>query len=431
MAGSHSMVLPSVAWKEVGKPSLVVNSQAMKRSQRMPFDEAFDLVCRNLGPRELAPRNLSEGLGLPLAEALLADRDFPPFHRAAMDGYALRGCELRPDRRWPVVGRVLAGEHWEGPLPEGTALKIMTGAAVPEALDSIVQVEWADEEGGQVAFSRLPSTGANIHRRGTDARAGSELCPAGKTVTPAVVALAAAVGRPTLLVPSPVATSVVSTGTELVSSLARPAPWQIRDLNGPFLEGALRSCPLARFVSRRLAADDFESLGEAVDAALDESEMLLLSGGVSEGDRDLVPSVLDSLGVSRLFHKLALRPGNPLWVGLSRKGAPVFALPGNPVAVRVLWQIFVLPALRTWMGDLDPFPQRQLLPLGASVRFRPGYRRFVLARLAVEEGRTVVFQESSQGSGDFLSASRAHGLMVFDERAEGADEGDLVAFLPW
>ena len=402
-----------------------------KTERRISFDEALRVVTEALGRRDAVPLDAREAAGCVLRDPLVADRDLPPFHRAAMDGYALRGDELGRLESWAVAGVLLAGGWPPESVGPGAALKIMTGAALPRELDTIVPVERSDEAEGQVRFDRLPEAGANVHRRGSDAPEGSELVAEGSFVRPETVALAAAVGSSRLLVSRPLRARVLSTGSEVVSAERRPAAWEIRDLNGPLLEALLREEGGTRFLGRSLVADDESGLRRAVEDALVDADLLVLSGGVSEGDRDLVPAVLGACGVRRLFHKMAVRPGNPIWVGLSERGVPVFALPGNPVAVRVLWHVFVRPCLWAWLGASDPSPRRFALPLVEDLRFRPGYRRFVLARVVRDVSGHGVAKVSSQGSGDFLSAGRAEGVMAFAAEADGARAGDLVDFLPF
>ena len=304
----------------------------------------------DLLPLEEALRRLWEALPAPATGEVRADRDDPAADRAAMDGVALRTADGRLSRQ--LLGTLFAGDDPAAfRIEPGTAVRIMTGAALPPGADAIVPVEQLADTGGHVQVQVDPEPGDHIRVRGEQARAGELLLPAGTPFTAAALGLRAQVGLP---VPAParLRVDVASTGDELV---AEPAPWQIRDSNGPMLAALAHA--LGADVRRRPALPDAP---EALAAALAEpggAPILLTSGGVSMGEHDHLPSVLAGLGARILFHRIRLKPGKPMLAALLGDRL-VLGLPGNPVSAYLNALLFLPVVLARLQGSAFPDPWR-------------------------------------------------------------------------
>ncbi len=306
----------------------------------------------------------------------------------------------------------------------------MTGAPVPGMLDVVIQVEQSRLSGGMV---ELAGPGVckflNIHRMGADAKKGALLLKKGAVLSPRNIAVASSVGAVRLAVSRPIRVAVVSTGRELVPAAATPSPSGIRDSNSPFLMARLKTIPWINASFAGIVKDDPRKLETILAAALEKNDMVILSGGVSMGDADHTPAVLERLRVKNIFHKSAIRPGKPIWFGTSGKKA-VFGLPGNPVSVGATFHEFALPALKKMAGISDPHVRVLYLPLGATAKKSHPLREFRVARL-VDGGAAVSPVETYQGSGDFVSASQSDGLIVIPEDRCEMPAREIVEFHPW
>ena len=324
-------------------------------------------------------------LGLRLAEDVASDLDSPPFDKALMDGYAVRCADLPNGRgELAVVEEITAGQTPRHALGPGQAARIMTGAPVPPGADAVVVVERTRllDERRVLVEDRPPAPGQNVLPRGREMRRGEAVLEAGALLRPQEFGLLANVGRTAVrAVPAP-RVAVLSTGDEVVEPACVPGPGQIRNSNGPMLLAqAARAGAIAHFLG--IARDRVEELRELLGRGL-SADVLVLSGGVSAGKLDLVPGVLAELGVRPHFHKVAMKPGKPVFFGTRpRAGGDtmVFGLPGNPVSGLACFELFVRPALRALRGDPEPGPQ--LLKAGLAEDFlyrtdRPTYHPALL-----------------------------------------------------
>lgn len=297
-----------------------------------------------------------------LAEDVVSDLDSPPFDKAMMDGYALRGADLVDGRgELAVVEEVPAGKVPTRSVGLGEATRIMTGAPIPEGADAVVMVErtrpLAD---GRVAFEDAAfRPGQNVLRRGLEMTRGERILTPGTLLRPQELGLLASVGHTEVrVIPRP-RLAVLTTGDEIVEPEDLPPVGSIRNSNQIMLLAQAQRAG-AEAVSLGIARDDRTSLAPRIDQGL-EADVLVLSGGVSAGNRDLVPGALETAGVEAVFHKVAMKPGKPLFFGIRPRseGPPtlVFGLPGNPVSSLVGFELFVRPALRALMGLASgPFP---------------------------------------------------------------------------
>ena len=321
----------------------------------LSITQALDAVrgeCRQLAAVE---RPLFEAAGLVNAARLSTTAPSPPFTKAMMDGYAVCAADVAAsdDRTLPIVAEVAARPGSPQPLPAGSAVRIMTGAPLPFGADAVVPVERTRETADtrRVTLEGRVEAGMNVLPVGSIAAAGQTLLDAGQQITPRSAAALAEFGHGRVrVIPRP-AVAYACTGSELVAVDEAPGPGQIRNTSDPMLSHLLRSWGVeARPLGR--CGDHVEELDRAIAGGLD-ADILLLTGGVSAGRYDLVPDRLQAAGVRRVFHKVAVKPGKPLWFGVVDTGARrtlVFGLPGNPVSSLVCAEVFVRPAVQLVSG---------------------------------------------------------------------------------
>lgn len=342
-----------------------------------------------------------------LARGLTAQVDVPADDVSAMDGYAV-GAAAAGDRL-PVSGTIAAGDPPGARLAAGGALRIMTGAPLPEGADRVVSVEGSDGGTDQVLLRQVPPPGTHVRRRGEVVRAGQALLPAGTVCSPAVLSNLATHGITTLEVHRAPRVAVVSTGDEVVPPEVEPAPGQLRDSHTDFLLAAGRGLGLT-FDSLGIAADHAEALYERVSGGMD-SDVLIIGGGVSKGAFDWVEETLRRCECEILFHNVSLQPGKPM-LAARHAGGLVFGLPGNPNSVMVTFALFVRPALRRLLGYQDGFwaAAREGVLTGALPAARDR-DRFIPARVRSGDGAPRVDPIAVRGSHDMNSFALAEALV--------------------
>ncbi len=375
----------------------------------LTIDEARTLLAMNADPLPAASVTLSDALGLRLADAVVADTDLPLVDLSAMDGYATRHEDLLGHTALPVSMEVPAGAT-PGRLETGSLARIFTGAPLPAGADTVVEQERAQVGGdGRVLLEGRP-LGANIRHRGELFACGSLLAPAGAVLTPARIALLAAGGVLELkAIPRPRVASLV-TGHELVGLDETPAPGQIRNTNGPMFRALAEEQGLVLTHETRVD-DDKAALRQSIETAFDTADLVLSSGGVSVGDYDFVPEVIEELGGKILFHRIQLKPGKPTLV--ARRGGKWFiGLPGNPLAVLAVWRLFVQPLVHLLSGDDAAFDE--VLPSAAITEaFVNKGKRSVLrpAIVSPSVGGAIVQVLPWKGSHDLVAAAPANALL--------------------
>lgn len=403
----------------------------------LSVSEAQTLIlaeARSFGTEKIA---LEKSFGRVLAENVMADRDYPPFNRSAMDGYAIVAEKFTAQKEYPVLGTIYAGDALASPRRKSEAVavngegsvKIMTGAAVPAPYNAVIRREDAREtDSERVAFAAAEvKPWHNISRQGEDLGSGDKLPVAGHFIDPMAVTLLASLGVQRPLVHKLPRVTIITTGNEIVPVHKKPKPTQIRNANAL----ALR-CLLARFgilrVSEKHVADDRVKLRSALQTAL-ASDIVLLTGGVSAGDSDYVPQILEQLKVKQVFHKTAMKPGKPLWFG-KRSKTRVFAIPGNPFSAQVVFCVYIAPFLRSCFGMA---PRVTLtMPLAAERRKKDSMQHFFPVRVANKgEGISELEAIAFNGSGDIRAGFGADGLAVHSAEKKEIRRGDLVEFLPW
>jgi molybdopterin molybdotransferase len=365
-------------------------------------------------PQEMVP--LAEAIGRVLRVPLIADRPLPPYRRATMDGIAFRFGSTTSVR---IAGLHAAGDPPPRPLADGEAWEIMTGALVPEDCDTLVPYEEVTIENGFAEISGEQVPGRFIHEVGTDASIGQVLVSTGTIVGPVEIAIAASVGVAELTVSKRPTITLLTTGDEAIPVTTTPHPWQIRRSNGPMLEAMLRGLGIADITSHHVIDDEI-LLGDTVDTALANSDLILLCGGISKGKRDHVRSVLEARLGAPAFHGVRQRPGKPLafW-----SGPPlVFALPGNPVSVLATFCHYVLPAISRMQGS-EPSP-RLALPLSSPLDPHPSLTWLLPCRIS-EHGAAIPLPP--QNSGDFVSVAGATHLLEIPPGRATLPSGTIVS----
>ena len=390
-----------------------------------PVDDALERLRARLHPVLPAEEvGLGEALGRIAAADVRAQRANPPLPNTAVDGYGFAGGRAAGAHALPLAeGRAAAGDA-PGSLPAGHAIRVLTGAALPAGVDTVVLQEDVTIVGDTLRFNGPVKQGANTRKAGEDVTAGAVTLAAGRRITAADIALLAATGTASVLVHKQLRVGVLSTGDEIVEAGQTAAEGQIFDANRPMLLGLL-----AQFGHRGVdlghVGDDREALRTRLDAAQGEVDAILTSGGASAGDEDHVSALLSEAGALDLW-RIAVKPGRPLALGMWQ-GAPVFGLPGNPVAAMVCTLIFARPALARLAGQDWPVPQGFDVPAAFSKRKKPGRREYLRARM--RDGRVQVF--ASEGSGRISGLAWAEGLVELPDAAAVIQPGDLVRYIPY
>ncbi|WP_138934636.1 gephyrin-like molybdotransferase Glp [Roseovarius arcticus] len=392
-----------------------------------PVDTALSALREGLHPIARQSRCALPGAsGRILAEAVIARRASPPHANSAVDGYGFAHAALPAgDAILPLApGRAAAGAPHVGALPHGQALRVLTGAIIPEGVDTIVLEEDTRQSAGQVAFRAGIRRGANTRKAGEDMVAGAQVLQPGRVLTPADLALLASVGIGEVRVYDRLRVAVISTGDELIEAGQDAERGQIFDANRPMLLAQIASWGMEAVDMGRIA-DNRGSLRAALNKAARRADVILTSGGASAGDEDHVSALLTEAGAMQQW-RIALKPGRPLALGLWQ-GTPVFGLPGNPVAALVCTLIFARPALSLLAGAGWSVPQGFDVPAAFEKSKKPGRREYLRAR--IREGRAEVF--ASEGSGRVSSLSWAEGLVELPDGAMQIAQGDPVRYIPF
>ena len=394
------------------------------------IEDALDIILEHTPTLDAEEVRLAQSLGRVLRRDCVSDLELPPFDRARMDGYALRAMDteeavLERPVRLRAIGEAAAGHAFEGEVKAGEAVRIMTGAPVPLGADAVEKIEVIrvlDE--GVIEFESSVKAGQFITPRGVEARAGDVVVKSGERVTAAVSAALASFGCARLMVSRKPRVTLLSTGTELVAVEERPGPSQIRNSNTYSLAGYAETAG-AEVVSAGIVRDDFDATREAIAEALSSSDVVMLSGGVSMGDYDLVKPALCDLGAAILVEKVAMHPGKPtVFAKLGEK--IVLGLPGNPVSVAVSFHLFARPALLNMQGAGVVNLPRMKAYASRTVKGAPPRRSHQPARLVIRDGRAEAEPLKWSGSSDLVAFMRADCLIVVPEDRQSLNEGELV-----
>ena len=403
-------------------------------------NEALKIVKENTFIPSISEVPLLESLGLILAENIIADRDFPPFDRVAMDGVAVQNQAppaprggagtLLSDSVAPLLGAggaivestQFAGEPQKSLQNSQNCMEVMTGAVLPLGCDTVIRyedVEIQEIDGVKYAKIIIPfseiKVGQNIHPQGSDRKAGDVLLTKGLKISPPEIAVMASVGKNKVLVENPPRVAVISTGDELVEITVNPEPYQIRMSNSYMLAGAMAQIGIKANLFH--LTDDKALIFSKLQEILLNHDVVLLSGGVSAGKKDFIPDILTNLGIKKLFHKVAQKPGKPFWFGKSEEGKTVFALPGNPVSTFLCFCKYFLNQ------------KEEQVILDKAVFFKPNVAYFVPVKTYFQNGKMMATPFEGSGSADFANLTDCDGFVELPADNQEFKAGDVFGFV--
>ncbi|MDO8447015.1 MAG: molybdopterin molybdotransferase MoeA [Deltaproteobacteria bacterium] len=391
-------------------------------------EEALSIILSQVKVMGTERVDITSSLGRVIAEDIYVRRDNPPWDNSAMDGYAVRFEDIKgATKENPAVLRVIedlpAGYVAKKTVGKGEVVRIMTGAPVPKGADTVVMVEDTEKEGERARIFRETPLGENIRKAGEDIKAGELVVPKGTMIRPAEVGIIATCGRAFVSVYQRPRVAVISTGDELVDVDEELSEGKILSSNSYTLSSMAAECGADAF-QLGIAKDTREALKEKLQQAL-HADVIITSGGVSEGDFDFVKDVLKELGSEMKFWKVAMKPGKPLAFG-TIGGKPAFGLPGNPVSCMVCFEQFARPSLLKMMGHGRIYRPVVQAVLKEEIKKKPGRKHFIRSFARLEEGRYTVTTTGDQGSGILKSMVAANGLLIFPEELSTLKAGDVV-----
>ena len=391
-------------------------------------EEALNRILETIVPLSLEKVNIFDALGRVIGKDVHANRNIPPKDNSAMDGYAVRSKDtLNASREKPAVLAVIedipAGAIPRNTLGPGEAVRIMTGAPIPDGADAVDKVEDTEKDGQKVKIFTAATIGQDIRNAGEDVSEGERVICRGDVIRPAEVGMLAALGRSFISVYQKPLIAVLATGDELVDVDEQPTPWQIISSNSYSISAQILECggiPLQIGIAKDTREDLIAKFKSAMRA-----DIIISSGGVSVGDFDFVKDIMKEVGNNMQFWQVAMRPGKPLAFG-SMEGIPVFGLPGNPVSSMVSFEQFVRPSILKMTGHKNLFRKVVRATIREDISKRGGMKHFIRARIQYENGKYYVTNTGDQGSGILKSMVRANGLIVLPENATSAKTGDEV-----
>lgn len=405
------------------------------------FTEALARILAQVGPTPVTRMPLARVTGCALAAPILASTPIPRFDASAMDGFGVHAVDLAGASReypvsLPIRATIRAGDRpFTGPVPTGSAVKILTGAPVPPEVDAVVIREVCEERDGRVLVMETVTPGENIRRAGGEFHEGNVVLPAGIRITPPVVGLLATLGYGAVSVHQKPVIAQVVTGSELVQPGRRLRAGQIYDANSFTIAAALRELHL-RPIARYHAADEPGILERMLVAAWQQAEVVLVAGGVSVGDFDFVRNICEAQGVVTQVWQIAIKPAKPTYFGTldTPSGRKlIFGLPGNPVSALLAFQLFVRPSLLKMLGVHDVAPLILTAILTHEMRKQAGRHEFVRGIVTEYENRLRVTPATGQDSHMLGGLAQANCLIHFPAADEYLPTGTQVTIelLSW
>ncbi|WP_425636879.1 gephyrin-like molybdotransferase Glp [Algoriphagus yeomjeoni] len=382
--------------------------------------EALDLIKTHANQLPSVKRPLRDSYGSYLAEEILAPISLPSFRQSAMDGYAFRKGEIE---ELEVIGECKAGDATEFEIRENQAVRIFTGARVPDQADTVIIQEHVEVNGGKISIQKMPEKSTNVREVGEQIQAGDQVLPAGTRINESIIGFLTSFGITEVLVISKPKITLIVTGNELQEAGSPLRPGSIYESNAIMLESALKS---RGFDSVQLlkVVDDLEATKRTIAYGL-ESDLLLISGGISVGDYDFVQEALQANRVQEIFYKINQKPGKPLWFGKSDKTL-VFALPGNPASSLTCFLIYALSALKIMSGNPDYDLNFQTGVLKHRTFNKFGKTLFILG--TEKNGQLEIYPK--QASSMLISYALGNALVLVPAEKEILEPGESVLFLP-
>lgn len=387
-------------------------------------EEAESIILSKLFTPKTTKIKIEEAAGHILAEDLEADRDLPPYNRVAMDGIAIRYQFFKDGQRtFSLEGIQAAGMPVQHLKKENNAFEVMTGAMLPGGTDAVIRYEDLEIENG-VAKILIESIEANqnIHPQGQDCKKGQRLLSKGIKLSPAEIALMAAVGKSQIAVYQLPKTAIISTGDELIGVDEQPLPWQIRRSNSYALQAAFHQ--MNHSADQFHLPDQEEALQRELKQLFESYELIILSGGASKGKFDFVPKTLEQLGVQKLFHQISQKPGKPIWFGTNASHT-VFALPGNPVSTYMCFYRYIKPWLEKSLGLAS---EKNYAVLAEDFQFKPALTYFLQVKTVNEQGKLMAYPIEGGGSGDFANLKDVNGFLELPAHKRAFKAGEVFPY---
>ncbi|MFN3840175.1 MAG: molybdopterin molybdotransferase MoeA [Cyclobacteriaceae bacterium] len=388
--------------------------------------EAFQIIQSVSCSPGIEVVHLTDSVRRVLGEIIVADRDFPPFDRVAMDGIAICSKSFNDGQRdYEIESVHAAGQPGIKLQDYRKCIEVMTGAMLPEGTDAVIRYEDLEKNGNR-AFVKITNLreGMNIHSQAQDAKRGVVLLQPGQLISPAEIALLASVGKESVRVKSFPKTALISSGDELVDLNATPESHQVRRSNVHALQSAMKQVGWLTDIFH--LADRRDEVERVLGDLLMQYSVLILSGGVSKGKFDFIPDALEALGVEKRFHQISQRPGKPFWFGSRTDGKVVFALPGNPVSTFVCFYRYILP----WMLEqMDVRLKPASAILSDDLVFAPNLTYFLQVNTFMDEGRLIARPVPGGGSGDFVNLKEVDGFIELPPEKSQFKAGEVYPFI--
>ena len=366
---------------------------------------------------------INEALGRVLAEDLFADRDLPPFDRATVDGIAIQNEAYQGGiQSFRIKGIQAAGEVPISVDSKEECIEIMTGAALDQSLDTIIRYEDITISNGIATLQTEINKGQNIHPKGKDKLKSEVLVSTNQIITPAILGIAASIGKVYIQVKKLPRVAIISTGDEMVPADTEPTAFQLRRSNGISIRSVLERNKID--ADSFHLNDDLEVIKKSLEQFLKEYDVLILSGGVSMGKYDYLPTACLALGVEQLFHKIKQRPGKPFWFGKNKGEKLIFAFPGNPVSVFMCLHRYFIPWLEKSLQVQISSPVKAVLQ--NDIDFSPSLQYFAQVKLRVNElGQLTAESVHSNGSGDFSHLAETNAFMELPMEYHSFKKGEI------
>jgi molybdopterin molybdotransferase len=402
----------------------------------LDYEEAINLMLNEISELEEIELNISNSLGYVTSRKVIAKTDLPPFDNSAVDGYAVKSedvAEASKDNpvKLKIVGKIAAGDHADFEIKNGEAAKIMTGAMLPKGGDAVCMIEFTKENNGYVEIYTKVKKWENVRFRGEEIKEGEIALEEKTLITPSVIGLLAKLGYNNVFVYRKPNVAIIVTGKELINPGNELEKGKIWDANGFSLQASLK---LDGFECKNLGlvGDDKNLFESLVKDAVKNFDVILVSGGTSEGEEDFVREVFNEIGARKVFWKVAIKPGKPIFFGKLNRTL-LFALPGNPASAMVCYYEFVRPALLKMSGRKNIFLPRRKARLIGEIKRKPGRLEFIRAFAFWENGEYNVKPTGIQESHALKSFAEANCFIVIDKNKEICKENEIVEIelLPW
>ena len=402
----------------------------------LEYEEAINLILSEVNELKEIKLNISDSLGYVTSRKVFAKIDLPPFDNSAVDGYAVKSEDVANASKdnpvkLKIVGKIAAGDYADFEIKNGETAKVMTGAMIPKGADAVCMVEFTKEDNGYVEIYSKVKKWENVRFKGEEIKEGEVALEEKTFITPSVVGLLAKLGYNEVFVYRKPKVALIITGKELVYPGYELEKGKIWDANSFSLEASLK---LDGFECKNLSlvGDDKNLFENLVKEAVKNFDVILVSGGTSEGEEDFVREVFNKIGVRKVFWKVAIKPGKPIFFGKLNKTL-LFALPGNPASAMVCYYEFVRPALLKMSGRKDIFLPKVKARLVEEIKRKPGRREFIRAMAFWNGNEYVVKSAGMQESHVLKSFAEANCFIVIDKEKEVCKENELVEveLLPW